>query len=280
MSELTKPSHGARCRPAVGAQRGVAAPDGAVPAADGRGRGRRGLPSRRKLRAVLATALVGASALGLATLRQPEASAVAGPTAQFSFNDSVGRIRNSKGQTCTATVIKPFLLLSAKHCALDENATVTFFEYSGGTRKPITGKIRQVREHPTIDVVMSKVFFDSTADLPSTSEVNFDIQQNDTAIRLLGYGFTDREGNGENLATKQIEGVGRLNVFSDEPYDVVGFKTCGGDSGGPVLNASGQVVGVLVTRSSTPDVKCADTGQALKTSDLKDFIERTRRELA
>ncbi len=232
---------------------------------------------------MLATATAGLGVLGAGAL-QPDALAVGGPTAKPSFNNSVGKIQSPKG-SCTGTIIKPFLLMTAKHCEINDGSTITFFQYDGGGASPITGTIQDVRTHPTMDFAMSRVSFADTSSLPSASDLNFETQPKGAQATSIGYGWTDYGGGGEHRSDYQLQGVGQINgqsligIVPGQYYETVGFRSCAGDSGGPLLDSSGRVVAVMGAANRGKEEPCGDEGYALKLDEVKGFIQDTCREL-
>ncbi len=279
---MTESLRGVSGRHTVAGQREGATSDVTDPAGGGRGRRRRILPRSRRLRALLATATAGLGVLGAGTL-QPYALAVGGPTAKPSFNNSVGKIQSAKG-SCTGTIIKPFLLMTAKHCKISDGSTITFFQYDGGGASPITGTIQDVRTHPTRDFAMSKVHFADTSSLPSASDLNFETQTKGAQVTSIGYGWTDYGGGEEHRSDFQLQAVGQINgqslidIQPGQYYETTGFRFCAGDSGGPLLDSSGRVVAVMGV-SSRGSGKCGDEGYGLKLDEVKGFIQGTCREL-
>jgi V8-like Glu-specific endopeptidase len=183
--------------------------------------------------------------------------------------------------SCTGTLVGPEVLITAAHCA-----------DSGYARFGINNEVYEVELTQSPHYDADYRFREPDAD----TRVNVDLALGvvskpvkgvepvsmagapkvGTAITLLGYGCTNTEGEGGNDGklrrgrNRVAEYRGSGYIANDESLTAAG---CYGDSGGPVLDDSGRIVGVhsqANIEDTTWEIRL-DTKQAV--SFIKKFIK-------
>lgn len=166
------------------------------------------------------------------------------PNVVFLFNSAVG-------SACTASIIGPRLVLTAKHCVQQGNspaaAPASQFRVLVGSSTSAISKqylVSEVRPAPggwTLqDGSDVAVLILSTPASEAPLEVSFDSPAAIVGAEFtaVGYGQTPTGGSGTKFTTmKRVTGIQRGFVFVDP-------SVCSGDSGGPLIGADGRIWGV------------------------------------
>jgi V8-like Glu-specific endopeptidase len=201
-----------------------------------------------------------------------------------SHNRPVVFLYNVAGAACTATLVAPRAVLTAKHCVQGGSSSAApasqFIVYVGDSPyRPIQQyRVAEVRPAPgcwnlcgdASDVAM--LILTTRAD-ETPLEISFEhpgtlTGQNITAI---GYGQTPSGGSGTQLETrKRVTGASGGIVYV-EP------SVCSGDSGGPLLGPDGRIYGVasfIYSPDGSTRPTCGTAPGAYNgISHLQEFIE-------
>ncbi len=156
------------------------------------------------------------------------------------------------GFACSGTVIGSHAVLTAKHCIeqLDPAAVSIFVTGDAelpGDPIPVSAiHALPGRQNPLSNewIVTDLAVLYTAAPFPVPPKpVSFDVPQAGDAIELAGLGIYDVEAD---LAGVERHGSGRIVATVGSMIVVVGDDSsiCNGDSGGPVLDAAGRVIGV------------------------------------
>jgi hypothetical protein len=225
------------------------------------------------LAGITSTACVDTPADDLATAESALAGGTIVPAGQF---QAVGRVN---GGSCTGTLIADWIVLTAGHCVCDDvapfgcatRATFTFDKVltpsSPTVRKNVTVPAT-VLVHPDYGIG-GWLFHDYAAlrlDQPA-SQITLGvtpISVNTTTlatvgqwVQMLGYGGIDTAAG--HCATSNVKRLGAAvldYVVENEArgvvlrFDDTTTHACPGDSGGPMLDAGGQLIGVASAGNS------------------------------
>jgi V8-like Glu-specific endopeptidase len=187
--------------------------------------------------------------------------------------EAVGEIVDGR---CTATLIAPRMALTAVHCysapgrsgivlrnvipnddphtAVNEAAMRTTITIMGNVRfHPEFGERGWSREDFAVidldqsigDVAASVIPI--PAESPALTPLAGDV------LTLVGYGQTGPDCTGPSLGKRQLSLTVKEANFAAIHFDQPGYSVCVGDSGGPVINSRGLVVGVA-THAAKPGV--------------------------
>lgn len=158
---------------------------------------------------------------------------------------------------CTATLITYDLVLTAAHCVCEPDqagycASRATFEFTAPYNIRITGTVLAhpefgVRRWFNEDIAVIRLDYPSSQKVmiaPITVTPPYQKPAPGDRLQIVGYGHTGDDCRGP--ATKKLLPVvlttseaARLMI------DEEGKRACPGDSGAPILNQSGQVVGVV-----------------------------------
>ncbi|MDX3659687.1 trypsin-like serine protease [Streptomyces sp. ID05-26A] len=163
------------------------------------------------------------------------------------------RLFTNGQQTCTATIIAPQYVLTAKHC-VDGGGTVSFRigsldQTTGGTVAYAT----QIQRHPSADLAIARL--DRSVPATYSPLGTWPDVYSGQAVKVYGWGATCTD-QPETYCQSQYLKNATLTVTSVSGRDWYGGVaveanaqngiTAGGDSGGPMF-ASGRQVGVAST---------------------------------
>lgn len=195
---------------------------------------------------------------------------------------AVGLI-NLGGGLCTGTMVTSKVMVTARHCVVDQNGVATppgnMAVFWGSKPGPDDSNVKVLSHeyHPTADIaVLELAEAAPVAPIPmNTRDLVPFIGQ---AVRVSGYGVTAQ--NNRDSGTKR-QGTTELFQLVNEPgfgeimyIGNVGSKTCFGDSGGPAfMTFDGVEYLVGVTSYGTGVCEAPDTidGQ-VRIDRYQDFI--------
>ncbi|WP_158891064.1 S1 family peptidase [Amycolatopsis anabasis] len=156
-------------------------------------------------------------------------------------------------QTCSATIIAPTWILTARHCA----DAGTGYSFRVGSLDQTTGGTMvngtQATRHPSADIALIKLA-NSVQATYSPLGTTADVRTGQT-VQVYGWGATSRCGSEINCQSRylKVANVSVTSVNSRDAYSGIAVQarrgdgiTAGGDSGGPMF-ASGRQVGVAST---------------------------------
>ncbi len=200
-----------------------------------------------------------------------------------SHNRSVVFLYNLAGAACTATIVAPRAVLTAKHCIQGGSSSAApasqFVVYVGDS------PYRPIRQYRVAEVRPAPGCWDLCGDAsdvamlilasPAVEEpvpISFEPPAGITGqtITAIGYGQTPAGSSGTQLSTsKRVTGVRGGLVFV-EP------AVCSGDSGGPVIGPEGMIWGVasfIYSPDGRSRPECGTAPGAYNgISHLRDFI--------
>jgi len=209
-----------------------------------------------RLERVVAAAVVAAFLSGCMADRGPAPEPVASSSAPIvdgtrDNTPAVVFLYNLAGAACTASIISPRVVLTAKHCIQGGSSSAAparqFRVYTGRSTSEFTSeyRVQEIRPAPGCWNLCGDASDVAVLILSSpVSEVPLEVSFDEPGwlagqtIRAVGYGQTPAGGSGIKYTTmKQVEGTGRGLIFV-EP------AVCQGDSGGPLIGPDGKVYGV------------------------------------
>lgn len=204
------------------------------------------------------------------------------PEVMFLYNASVG-------SACTATLISPRVVLTAKHCvqlgnAAQAAAASNFRLFVGGDSRrpraqylvsevlPVPGSWN-IGSRDASDVALL-ILTAPAAETPRP--VEFGSARGLTTFTAIGYGQTPAGSSGTKMRTeKSVEGT-------DSGLIYVEGSVCSGDSGGPIIGPDGSIYGVASyiyarTRDDidprTNGPRCGAPGVYNGIAQFQEFIE-------
>lgn len=236
----------------------------------------------RPLRAAAALALLITSGCMLEEA-DATSSAIVGGTIERGYPEVVFIRNEVTGQNCTATIIAPRVVLTAKHCVPTDPATgrpdqPSRFRVQVGTNADEgTYRVSEVRAVPgswdVFDGADVAVLILATPARERPRALSFDdpsvlLEQSFTAV---GYGQRPGGASGVKYSTTNtVESIGETNIR-------VPPTICTGDSGGPFIGADGRVWGVVsyTFASDLAGLECGRARGAYNTiHQYRAFIER------
>jgi len=173
---------------------------------------------------------------------------------------------------CSAAVIAPHWLVTAKHCAADVQQRIVSFSIGEGASLR-RGSTSVMVAHPERDVMLVRLVDFDSLDLPVLPIWTDDVDSHwiGRSVTLAGYG-ADADGQRGNLAAVRASLINvdptSLEVDSDGDSGA-----CEGDSGGPLLwtDGSGKTFSLGVLRSGS--TSCRGTDKYARLDTLQQWLE-------
>lgn len=207
-----------------------------------------------------------------------------------SGRDSVVLLFSSVGAMCTASIVAPRVVLTAKHCIQKQGQAAAadakgFTVYVGSSFRQATHsyRVKEVIPAPggwnigfsAVDVAL--VILDEDAMEPAM-EMSFDAPESLTGqtFTAVGYGQTpDQTVAVKHSVRKKVQNV-RNGLIFVEP------AVCQGDSGGPIIGADGRIYGVasfIYSPDGQSQPECGAAPGAYNTIvNQREFIEQAMRD--
>ncbi|MBO6933894.1 MAG: S1 family peptidase [Deltaproteobacteria bacterium] len=189
---------------------------------------------------------------------------------------------NIRGSACTATIVAPRLVLTAKHCVQGNGnfaSPASDFRILVGPSSRSASKqyrVQEVRPVPgswdLSDGTDVAVMILSTAATETPREMSFDSPTSlaGDAFTAIGFGQTETGSSGTKYRVEgRVDGFRGRFIFVDP-------TVCSGDSGGPLIGAEGRIWGVasFIYPTERRDPRCGDPGAYNSIAPFQEFIEQ------
>jgi V8-like Glu-specific endopeptidase len=152
------------------------------------------------------------------------------------------------GAMCTGTAVAPRVIVSAKHCVVDENGTlvdpsaiVVSTGPTGGLADYSVSDIRMTGGRRVQGSDFAVLILDDVIDATQYPYATDWTPARGEPITLVGYGQRDDGASG-----RKYLGENELDRAFSTYFTTVGEAGCYGDSGGPAFDEEGVLVGVIV----------------------------------
>ncbi len=256
--------------------------------ADNLGPGRLRGPRRFDMLAPMKIALlICALALALTTVAPHSAEALGGSStvdATSSLGDRVVMVLGSRGNSCSGTVIRSDVILTASHCVRGARQVVVAYFENGS---PVLQRVARSVMHPqastnyrrTVDAAL--VFLDQP--LPQRfrrTELDDEgvMRAPGESAVIAGFGL-QRSSSLKSGGTLRAADVTILPPPSRRVIRVGGggegsLSVCKGDSGGPLFGSDMRLIGIVFgTEVDRQPALCGDVGQAIRIAPIRGWID-------
>ncbi len=201
-----------------------------------------------------------------------------------SLSDRVVMVLGSRGNSCSGTVIRHDVIITAAHCVRGAKQIVVAYFENGS---PVLQKVRRSVIHPQastnykrtvdaalifLDEAMPQRFRKTELDEPDV------FREPGEAAIIAGFGL-QRSSNLKSGGTLRAANVSIfppkarriIRIGSTNPGDLA---VCKGDSGGPLFGPDMRLIGIVFgTEVDRQPALCGAVGQAIRVAPIRDWID-------
>ena len=163
-----------------------------------------------------------------------------------SVESMVALIRGTRGSG-TGFMLENHILVTNKHVIdneIIESLKIFFPSESGDKKGPFTAKL--IYEDPELDIAFLQMSIQNTRHLNLLEQYSLRKGQDITLIGNPG-GLDDDDGTLENAVTKGV--MSAETVIGGRPFYQMSIAVNGGNSGGPVFDVKGDVLGIVTLKA-------------------------------
>jgi len=176
-------------------------------------------------------------ACGGPTAEETSSESVVGGSLQNHTNPEIGRFITPFSGSCTATLIAPDIAITAAHCVRYESSgsgggQVRFRSAQGNVDAYVSAYRSFSTQPGRADVALLKLSRDVASRIATPRPLAARAPQRGETVQLWGYGCTQRD-------TRNSQGKTTITSRYGSSQNL-----CKGDSGGPLINTSGQIIGI------------------------------------
>ena len=229
-----------------------------------------------------------AAAAHLAAGSSPPAAVVGGSENASPIVRSAVMVQNTRGGVCSGVVIAPDVVLTAAHCVAGGGEFRVHWRGDDGQPVLIPPAARVVHPGYVANAVAERrrsidlALLRTPTDLPGRYgpiALSSDRPAKAERVTLGGYGVA-REGDARSTGTFRTVALAAVEPYG--PSSILlwasgspGAGACEGDSGGPILGASGTVAAVTSWAAGSGKRGCGGMSQGVLVAPQRAWIDRT-----